>query len=142
MLNGFMGYLTRRKKQAFTGMPADAMQWDETKKRYVFAGEDSSSDEEPPAPPPVARKQDPAESERKKNEEEKAKQPVTGAAALTAVAFGGALAGRGRGRGRGRGGRGGAAPANRFASTFSPSQIKATPEPIAETKPTENSHKA
>lgn len=51
MINGFIGFLTRRK-QGFTGRPAASMQWDEKKKRYIIDGEDESDDDVPLLPPP------------------------------------------------------------------------------------------
>jgi hypothetical protein len=71
------------------------MKWHEGKGRYVFEGE-SSSEEEVLPEPPKARKVEPKEETKDEPKE------LTGTAALTQVAFGGALSSRGRGRGRGR----------------------------------------
>jgi len=85
------------------------MRFDEIKGRYVFEGESSSEEEVLPEPPKAKKTAEPVE------ETKEEKKELTGTAALTQVAFGGALSGRGRGRGRG-----GRIPTERFASTFSP----------------------
>ena len=86
------------------------MKFDEIKGRYVFDDE-SESEEEPIPEPPKARKVEQVKDEVKEEHKE-----LTGTAALTSVAFAGALSNRGRGRGS-RGGR--SATSDRFASTFS-----------------------
>jgi len=68
------------------------MTWHEGKGRYVFEGE-SSSEEEVLPEPPKTRKAEPKEEPKEEVKE------LTGTAALTQVAFGGALSNRGRGRG-------------------------------------------
>lgn len=85
------------------------MRFCEIKGRYVFEGESSSEEEVLPEPPKAKMA-----SEKKEETKEEKKEQLTGMAALTQVAFGGALSGRGRGRGRG-----GRATTERFASTFS-----------------------
>jgi len=51
MINGFLGFLTRRK-QAHMGRSASQMRYDEIKKRYYFEGDESSDEDVPPPPPP------------------------------------------------------------------------------------------
>ena len=116
MINGFLGFLTRRKK-AYTGRPASAMKYDEIKKRWVIDGEESSDEDVAPPPPP--KKQTVPEEIKAAPKEE-----LSGAAALTRPVFAGALANRGRGRGM---------PANRFPQTFGASQLVEPPafkEPV------------
>lgn len=55
MINGFLTFLTRRKR-AYTGRPATAMYYDEKKRRYVIEGEEDSDDDVPPPPPPMKQK--------------------------------------------------------------------------------------
>ena len=121
MINGFLGFLTRRKK-AYTGRPSSAMYYDEKKKRYVIDGEESSDDDLPPPPPPKKKETLPAEEEVKKQE--------SAADSLTRPAFAGALANRGRGRGRG------GMPMNRFPQTFGATQL-AESAPVFKPAPVE-----
>jgi hypothetical protein len=89
------------------------MQWHEGKGRYVFEGE-SSSEEEVLPEPPKAKKQEVKEETKADTKE------LSGTAALTQVAFGGALGNRGRGRGRG-----GRPQTDRFVSTLAVTNLTA-----------------
>jgi hypothetical protein len=55
MINGFLTFLTRRKK-GYTGRAASAMYYDKAKGRYIIDGEDDSDDDVPPPPPPMKKK--------------------------------------------------------------------------------------
>ena len=55
MINGFLGFLTKRR-QGYTGRPAASMFYDEKKGRYVIEGEDESDEDVPPPPPPAAKR--------------------------------------------------------------------------------------
>lgn len=109
MINGFLTFLTVRKK-GYTGRSSNAMYYDEKKKRYVIEGEEESDEDVPPPPPP---------KKQIVQEEKKAEAPAKEESAtdmLTRPGFSGALANRGRGRGRG-------APVNRFPQTFAAGAI-------------------
>lgn len=70
------------------------MRFCEIKGRYVFDGEESSEDEPIQGPPKAKKKEDNPKEETKQEPQE-----LTGTAALTTVAFGGALANRNRAKG-------------------------------------------
>ncbi|CDW79559.1 UNKNOWN [Stylonychia lemnae] len=119
MINGFIGFLTRRK-QGYTGRPASQMFWDEKKKRYVIEGDDESDDDIPPPPPPMKKQVAEEKQDDKKVEE---LSTVTNPMDLTRPALPGYLANRGRSRGA----RGGSTVAqNRFPQTFGMNQITET----------------
>ena len=73
------------------GKSASKMKFDEAKGRYVFEDESESEEEPTPEPPKASAKKVEEVKEEKKEE-------LTGSAALTSVAFAGALANRGRGQ--------------------------------------------
>ena len=84
IMNSFMGFITRRK-QAYLGKPASAIQYDPIKGRYVIEGE-SESEEEIVAPPPKISNKPKVEEKPKEEVKE-----VSGLNAFSTVAFGGAL---------------------------------------------------
>lgn len=100
MINGFLTFLTRRKK-GYTGRAASAMYYDKAKGRYIIDGEDDSDDDVPPPPPPMKKKVEIVDESVKSLEEKQPPKEENAAEALARPGFAGALANRGRGRGRG-----------------------------------------